>query len=151
MICDRFCCWSGLRFPYTFITLKRIVLHDFFFQEKTNVSNIFAMMSFDICLYQVFDRSLILVDLPQSLIISLHLIDVLSQVLDKHKHTLLVSAVFCWLSVFFLHKPFLQHLLSYIGHIIPQKKIQWNICVFFTTVHIIIFDLLQTHCHIQEP
>lgn len=67
----------------------------FFFQEKTNVSNIFAMMSFDICLYQVFDRSLILVDLPQSLIISLHLIDVLSQVLDKQTtHTL------CWFQLF---------------------------------------------------
>lgn len=37
--------------------------------------------------YQVFDGSLVLVDLPQSLIISLHLIDKLSQVLSKRGDT----------------------------------------------------------------
>lgn len=42
--------------------------------------------------YQVFDGSLVLVDLPQSLIIALHLVDKLSQVLsnkshNKHTHT----------------------------------------------------------------
>lgn len=38
-------------------------------------------------LYQVFNRPLVLVDLPQSLIISLHLVDILSQVLDNKRHT----------------------------------------------------------------
>lgn len=37
--------------------------------------------------YQVFNGSLVLVDLPQSLIIPLHLIDKLSQVLSNKSHT----------------------------------------------------------------
>lgn len=37
--------------------------------------------------YQVFNGSLVLVDLPQSLIIPLHLVDKLSQVLSNKSHT----------------------------------------------------------------
>lgn len=41
-----------------------------------------------VVIYQVFNRPLVLVDLPQSLIISLHFIDELSQVLgNTHTHT----------------------------------------------------------------
>lgn len=43
--------------------------------------------------YQVFDRPLVLINLPQSLIISLHLVDILSQVLGS-THTQM--HVMCW-------------------------------------------------------
>lgn len=43
--------------------------------------------------YQVFNRPLVLVDLPQSLIISLHLVDILSQVLGSTDTHIFVSSV----------------------------------------------------------